>query len=560
MPRWQLFFVLTAALCGQSAAPAPEIRVNQVGYLPGFPKHALIASSTAGDKFTVKRKGSDRIVFSGQLGPATQDGLSGDTLRSADFTSLTQPGEYVIDVENLGQSYPFVIDANAYERTYYLAMRSFYGQRCGTAVDLGEEFPGYRYEICHTRGQFHPSSGKSGERQSAYGWHDAGDYGRYVVNSGITTGTLLWTYEMFPKRVRDLKLIIPESGNATPDILDEIRWNLEWMLTMQDDDGGVWHKQTSVNFAGFVMPERDTMPSVVIGTGSAPFKNSCATGDFAAVLAIAGRLYKPFDEQFASRSTAAAARAWTWLTQHPNVTFQNPTGVATGGYGDGNCADERLWAAAELWRTTGEASYHDYFKQNYAGSLSQAGSPPGWPSVGGMALWTYVLGAGEQSDAGAVAAIRDTTVKAAKALAERTLSSPYRTTMVASDYIWGSNSVAANYSLLLLVANALQPDPRYVEAAVENLHYLLGRNAFSTSWVTQVGSNPFRKPHHRPSGADRNDEPWPGMLSGGPNRNQTQDNVLRAMPAGLPPMKYWADDQDSYAATEMAINWNAPLV
>ena len=100
------------------------------------------------------------------------------------------------------------------------------------------------------------------------GWHDAGDYGRYIVNSGISTGQLLWTWELFGSRIRNVKLNIPESSNSTPDILDEIRWNLDWMLTMQDDDGGVWHKQTSERFADFVMPEDDKLVSYVIGTGS----------------------------------------------------------------------------------------------------------------------------------------------------------------------------------------------------------------------------------------------------------------------------------------------------
>ena len=150
---------------------------------------------------------------------------------------------------------------------FYLAMRSYYGQRCGTAVDLGPEFPGYKHAACHLEGAYHASSGKTGPHMSAKGWHDAGDYGRYVVNSGISTGTLLWTWEIFGDRLKQVTLNIPESGNGTPDILNEIRWNLDWMLSMQDDDGGVWHKQTSERFCDFILPEKDTLISYVIGTG-----------------------------------------------------------------------------------------------------------------------------------------------------------------------------------------------------------------------------------------------------------------------------------------------------
>jgi endoglucanase len=142
---------------------------------------------------------------------------------------------------------------------------------------------------------------------------------------------------------------------------------------------------------------------------------------------------------------------------------------------------------------------------------------------------------------------------------ERTQTNGYRISMTARDYIWGSNSVVANYGMQLLVANALRPNPRHVETAVENLHYLLGRNTFSLSFVTRVGANAFRNPHHRPSGADTNADPWPGLLSGGPNRSP-QDPAMKKLPAGLPPAKMFLDEQESYASNEIAINWNAPLV
>ena len=132
--------------------------------------------------------------------------------------------------------------------------------------------------------------------------------------------------------------------------------------------------------------------------------------------------------------------------------------------------------------------------------------------------------------------------------------------MTTRDYIWGSNSVAANYGMELLIANVLKPDPRYVNAALDNLHYLLGRNAFSLSWVTQVGANPFQHPHHRLSAADGIDAPWPGLLSGGPNSGRSDPTMRAKIPMSVPPAKAYIDDQEAYAANEVAINWNAPLV
>jgi endoglucanase len=381
------------------------------------------------------------------------------------------------------------------------------------------------------------------------------------VNSGISTGSLLWAWEIYGAKLGSISLNIPESGNGTPDILNEARWNLGWMLKMQDTDGGVWHKQTSAAFSGFVMPQDDTAPSEVIGTGAAPFKSTCATADLAAVAAIAARVYKPFDGDFAAQALDAARRAYTWAQANPNVAFRNPTGVSTGEYGDSDCSDERLWAAAELYRTTGEKSYADYFLGNYAAFLPALDSPPAesWSQLGSMALWTYALAKNGHTDAVAVAAIKKRTVAAAQAVVTRTHANPYHVSMKPADYIWGSNGVAAGYGMYLLIANVFAPNQNFVDGARDNLHYLLGRNTFSLSWVTEVGQNPFQHPHHRPSGANPALPAWPGLMSGGPNAGR-QDAVLAALQKDLPPAKVYADQLASYASNEIAINWQAALV
>jgi endoglucanase len=235
--------------------------------------------------------------------------------------------------------------------------------------------------------------------------------------------------------------------------------------------------------------------------------------------------------------------------------------VSTGEYGDANCKDERLWAAAELWRTTGEATYHEFFLGHYAEYLPSLDSPPieNWKTLAPMALRTYVLSSRKGADTRAVQAIRERALTAARAIVERTCGNPYRVSMQASDYVWGSNGIAAQYGMDLLIADVLSPDARFVDAARDNLHYLLGRNAFSLSWVTQVGGRSFQHPHHRPSGAFSNQQPWPGLLSGGPNANR-QDEVLAALASNLPPARNYADQQASYASNEVAINWQALLV
>ena len=555
----QKIALLLVSLFAAPQAPTLDIKVDQVGYPTAAPKVALVVSRAKVKEFTVRRSRDGSVAFRGRLGPRVADSNSGDRVRSADFTALAEEGDFYLEVPDVGRSWTFAVGSSVYSRAFYLAMRSYYGQRCGTAVDLGPEFPGYTYAACHLEGAWHRSSGKEGPRASTRGWHDAGDYGRYVVNSGITTGTLLWTWELFEDRIGAVSLDIPESRNGTPDLLDEVRWNLDWMHSMQDEDGGVWHKQTSEYFPGFVMPERDTTTSYVVGTGAEPFKSSCATADFAAVMAIAARVYEPFDAEYAQKARDAAGRAWTWLERHPGVRFRNPEGIGTGEYGDGECGDERLWAAAELWRTTGEERFHAYFVKSYGafrGAIRNRG-PQSWGNVAPLALWTYVLGGGK--DAAVAETIRRDSVAAADAIVKRTNRNGYHVSMTEQDYVWGSNGVAANYGVQLLVTNAIRPDPRYVHAALDNLHYLLGRNTFSLSWVTQVGESPFRNPHHRPSGADRNGEPWPGLLSGGPNRSR-QDPAMESLPQGLPPARMYLDVEASYASNETAINWNAPLV
>ena len=558
-----LFLYPAALVAAADSAEAQNgqlaIKVDQVGYPLDGPKVALVGAPAT--TFEVRRSLDNTVAFQGKLGSAQADEDTGDQVQAADFSGLRQPGTYYLDVPGVGRSWNFTVGRNVFEHTYYLAMRAFYGQRCGTAVDLGPEFPGYSHPACHLHGEFGPSSGAKGPRDNIGGWHDAGDYGRYVVNSGITTGTLLWTWEIFGEKIKNISLKIPESGNGTPDILSEARWNLEWMLKMQDDDGGVWHKQTSEHFSGFIAPEDDKLPSEVIGTGSAPYKSTCATADLAVVGAIAARVYQPYDAKFAARALEAARRAWAWTEKYPNVTFRNPPGITTGEYGNDSCMAERLWAAAELWRTTGEAQYNDFFRENYANSLPGLDSPPGakWTTLGSMGLWTYALSPRKGADAKAVAAIRERTVAGAHGLVERSNANPYHVSLQPRDFVWGSNGVAAEYGMYLLMANTFQPDPRFVDAARDNLHYLLGRNTFSLSWVTQVGENPYLHPHHRPSGSGKQPGPWPGLLSGGPNKDR-EDRVLAALPKDLPPAKIYADQTASYASNEICINWQASLV
>lgn len=526
------------------------VRACQVGYLPTETKFAVLTAEPSGP-VVVRRTRDGKPVLSVVAGPARADADSGDTVRAVDFSTLKTPGEYVLDAPGIGTSYPFRIGKDVFARPFRLAIRAFTGQRASTAVSLGPDFPQFHYEAGHTAlAQYHPSSGKSGVRDVSGGWYDAGDYGRYIVNSGITTGTLLWAYELYGPKLKKLRLDLPESGGKIPDYLAEVKWNLDWMLKMQDEDGGVWHKATTANFPGFIMPKDDKSPMLVIGAGSAPFKNTTATADFAAVAAIAARVYRPFDSAYAGRCLAAAERAWSWVQANPNVLFQrNPQGISTGGYGDGTATDERLWAAAELFRTTGERAYADAFAALVPGFHLKGDAPQGWPAVGNLGLYTYALSDRGGADPALVERIKKEAVDAADAIVARVGANGYRSPLMSREYFWGSNSVVANYGMMLRLADRIKPDARYRDAAQDGLHYLLGRNTFDTSFVTWVGTKWPMHPHHRPSGADGVEQPWPGLLVGGPNAE-----------GKTPPARQWEDVEGNYRVNEIAINWNAPLV
>jgi endoglucanase len=562
LKKRDLFVFLLAVLLTAPiiAEPSLDIKVDQVGYLPQQPKSAFISTPKAVGSFQVRQASDGLVVLEGKLGEAVYDPDSGDTLREADFSTLRKKGDFYLTVPGVGDSFHFRIASDVYSDAYYLCMRSYYGQRCGIKVDLSPRFPQYHHEACHLEdGEFHPSSGKTGKKDATKGWHDAGDYGKYVVNSGISCGTLLWAYEWYGKRIAPIRLDIPESGNGIPDLLNEVKWNLDWMLAMQDSDGGVWHKLTTEKFCGFVAPEKDDGgPRYIIGTGKEPYKSSGATADFAAVMAMASRIYGPFLPSYAQQCRVASERAWGWVTAHPQVTFTNPPGVSTGGYGDNDCGDEMLWASAELFRSTGKEEYNLYFLKNFKRYPVSDNWPQAWGTVANLGLWDYAFSERKETDVPTVENIKEQTFQAADRIVEASRKVGYHHSLRSANYIWGSNAVAANFGVMLLAANRIKPNTNYVSTALENLHYLLGRNTFSLCFVTQLGSHSVLHPHHRPSGALGLSQPWPGLLAGGPNR-YPGDPVLRRLPP-CPPARSYLDEQGSYSSNEVAINWNAPLV
>lgn len=553
----RFLIVLTALAWELSPAVAQDIFVNQSGYLPGQQKLAYF--SQAVDSFYVLDSTNNDIVFRGKPSLlASNDPSTGLTTYAGDFSLLDHEGTYRIATGTADTSYAFHIAQDAFSDVFRKSVKGFYFQRCGTPL-LSQYAGAYARSTCHTNdGVFHSTTGESGPKVTIGGWHDAGDYGKYVVNAGISVGTLLMAYEQFPSKFGTDNLSIPESGNSIPDLLDEVRYELEWLLEMQDSaDGGVCFKVTAANFAGFIMPASDGSTRYIYQ------KSTTATGDLGAVMAMAARIYSAFDTSFASRCLTAATKAWKYLLDNPMIVpaggFHNPSGTYTGEYGDGNDTDERLWAATELFITTGGDSYLNYFKDNY----SLRGVIPGamgWPNVQTLAQLDYAAAKRIGMDFAAKAKILSSLKNYCNTLVATASADGFHVTLNPSDYYWGSNSVALNNAVLLIMANKLSPTQSYYNTALDQLNYVLGCNMHDMTFVTGVGSKSPMHIHHRPSAADGIAAPIPGLISGGPDRG-LDDSILQShFTSSTPPAECYVDDQGSYASNEICLNWNAPLV
>lgn len=532
-----------------------QIKVCQVGYLPEETKTAILTGGAQG-QVVVRESDSHKSVASLTVGEELFDSDTGEKVRIVDLTEVSKPGRYYVDVPGVGRSFDFNVGDDVFVSTFQKSMLFYTGQRCGTAVRLGGDFSQYHHSECHmSDAHMDASTGREGTRSITGGWHDAGDFGRYTINSGISMGTLLWTYELDSDKLHGIELMIPQPDGSLPQMLSEIRWNLDWMLKMQDESGGVWHKATTAKFPGSILPERDNARMLIVGSGYEPYLTTQATCNFVAVAAIAARVYRPFDPDYADRCLTAAKRGWSWLESTPDSHFKaNPRGVETGAYEDDDANDERLWAAVELFRTTGDTIYHEYFLSHYGRvrPMFNSGFPHEWKNVHALALYGYALEGRSEVDTEVQKAIRQEALTAADQIAMRIQTSGYRVPLTTDNYIWGSNALVANYGMMLRLANRISPKSQYSDAAQDCLHYLLGRNTFNTSFVTQVGSRWAMNPHHRPSEADDVQQPWPGMLIGGPNaQNATKKR---------PPARQWDDVKESFTTNEVAINWNAPLV
>ena len=522
------------------------IAVNSFAYAPDAPKFA----SYWGDSpnYQLVDADSEEVVFEGTNGRFVKNEDTKEPLYVADFSEFKEKGSYLLRVKGTGDSSQFEIRDDAFDEILRLSMLGFYGWRCGTVVHYEYAGESFAHEACHLDdGYLSFEESNLEKKPSPGGWHDAGDYGKYTSNGAFAVGMLLRAFEYFSEHAEKLSWAIPESGSVIPDFLIEAKWELDWLLSTQWEDGSTSHKVTAAKFSGLDTKAEDDLSRrahTPIGTE--------ATADFAAAMAQAARVFRPYDAAQADIYLAAAEKAGEFLLKNPAYIRPDLTGFRTGAYQGGGDADDRVWAYAELWDATGKAEY-----LKAAEALIPQTKPTlyfDWADVGNMGLFAYLYSEREGRNQTVLDAISESVITAATGIVGGIKSHGYGRALN-NTYYWGTNGVTLRASMMLEAAARLNPDDAdaYREAGVQQLDFVLGRNVHRRSYITGIGHLPPLHPHHRPSIADDVDVPWAGYLIGG---SWLTDE---AKAEGIPAAAFWPDIQDDYNTGEIAINWNAAL-
>ena len=228
-------FVLLAATL--PAAISTSIRLDSVGYLPTHNKVASILGSVSGS-FTVNRSADNSVAYTGTLGAATANADTAETLTPADFSALTETGSFYLNIPSLGQSATFQVDPSVYNSAFWAEIMGYYVRRCGMAVNYTWQGQAYGHGACHLDDGYDDDIGGGHVLTNGMkGWHDAGDFGKYTVNTAFTVGQLLQAWDWHKAVLSQWTFPIPEDGGPIPDYLAECKYALDWLLTMQAPNG-----------------------------------------------------------------------------------------------------------------------------------------------------------------------------------------------------------------------------------------------------------------------------------------------------------------------------------
>lgn len=573
-----------------------DILTNQLGYFTKMKKKAtLISDSSSAVKFDLLDQ-NGKSVFSGKSEPKGNDADSGDNVHELDFSDFDKEGTFYLETENGGKSREFKIgNGEMYSYMLYDALNYFYQNRSGVEIESQYITSGDASALARAAGhstdnaavqQTWGYSGSSGSQDVTGGWYDAGDHGKYVVNGGISLWTMQNQYEMALKHgtesvYADGTMSIPENSNGYPDLLDEARYEMEWMFKMMVKDGGckdmVYHKVHDIKWTALALAPADDPEERILKPPT-----TAATLNMAACAAQAYRLWKDIDKSFAQECLENAKAAYEAAKKHPDMYAPIDESVGGGPYGDDDASDEFYWAACELYLATEDNSYKKdaeasewYLKITSGLSGGEDVDSSGsfnWGHVSALgnlslALNTDKLDSGvkdklEKSICGAADYFNDIIDK-------QGYGQPYQAGTVnyqidRKGYVWGSNSFVLNNSIILAYAYEISGDDDYIAGAVSGMDYILGRNPMDYSYVTGYGTHAVEYPHHRwwSYQADNSFPKAPnGVVVGGPNSGM-QDPWVKGSgwkPGEIEPAKCYMDNIEAWSVNECTINWNAPL-
>jgi len=599
LPGAQLAFQLGAApadftLCladvtivEQDAAPVePEtgtaVRVNQLGYYAEGAKRATVLADATEPLPWELHDADGAVLASGETEPRGAEESSGANVHVVDFSAYVTNADGVSLVVDGESSHPFDIGARVYDSLPIAALDYFYYARSGIEIVDGNPDDGDDYSRAAGHLGVAPNQGDTAvgctppesftggytcdyQLDVSGGWYDAGDMGKYVVNGGIAVYQLQSVWERSKSAygaLADGALNGPEGGNGVPDVLDEARWELEFMLGMQVPAGEplagmVHHKVQDTRWTGLPLLPADDPEARELHRPS-----TAATLNLAAVAAQGSRLWERYDPAFAERLLEASRTAWAAAKATPDLYAPDADGNDGGGaYGDSDVSDEFYWAAAELLLTTGEPEFADAVEAS-PWATADLYRPDGFTWAATAALGRLDLATVESSYSG-----RDAARASVVALADRYLAAatahPFGIPFEADTrFAWGSNSAILNNLVVIGTAFDLTHDERYAAATIEGMDYLLGRNALDTSYVTGFGSTYSTNQHSRwfAHTLDESLPPPPvGSLAGGPNVGLEDPVAAQAFVAGCAPQRCYLDDVQSYSTNEITVNWNSAL-
>lgn len=609
-----------------SSDPAPTARaegpvgpafvvVDQFGYLSRARKVAVVGNPiegfnggpewTPGSTFQVRDRASGEVVFEGDLvgfQDGTVDKASGDRVWWADFSALTEPGDYAIVEPSSGVvSHEFRIGDDVYDPVLKAAGRMFYYNRANVrklpehagAWTHGENHPQAR------EAQLYDTAPRGARRDVSGGWWDAGDFNKYSRFATDAMWDLLAVAEAHPDAFGD-NWTIPESNNGTADMLDELRWQFDWLLKMQrESDGGVFNVAGTIGGGAGMEVKGDPASATQEWFYTAP--TTWSTAGFSAATAQGSRVFRPVDPAYADLLLAASKKAWSYLESHPQMDPPSGHDLSNGTIGAGDSTglggrDQRLriLAAAELFATVGEENYNAYFLANHLNpSTTDEGHHPILDrevrSHHGRdlnrAYFRYIQTPG--ADSKVVTDFRRSLLRTTLSLLKGIERDGYRNDF--SYYWWGSNGQRAQRGELLLWAVELglapQRNGEFLNGALEYLHYFHGRNPMDLVYLTNMGADGVQAGaersvteiyHYWFGDGTRYDGvgegrigPAPGYLAGGPNKLFQREWI--SPPAGQPPGKSfrqwnsgWNEErgetEESWSITEPGIYYQSSYV